>query len=52
MARSLAGLHSLAASTLGKEDAPDEDALVCGDDADAKTLALDLAERITAGSRA
>lgn len=45
----LAGLHSLAASTLGKEQAPDEDALVCGDDVDAKALALDLAERITAG---
>jgi NADPH-dependent F420 reductase len=45
----LAGLHSLAASTLGKEDAPDEDALVCGDDAEAKALALGLAERITAG---
>ena len=45
----IAGLHSLAASTLGKEEAPDEDALVCGDDADAKALALDLAERITAG---
>ena len=45
----LAGLHSLAASTLGQEEAPDEDALVCGDDAEAKALALDLAERITAG---
>jgi len=28
---------------------PDEDALVCGNDADAKARALDLAERITAG---
>ncbi len=45
----VAGLHSLAASTLGKDDAPDEDALVCGDDAEAKALALDVAERITAG---
>jgi NADPH-dependent F420 reductase len=45
----VAGLHSLAASTLGKEQAPDEDALVCGDDIDAKALALDLAERVTAG---
>ncbi len=45
----VAGLHSLAARTLGKENAPDEDALVCGDDEDAKALALDLAERITAG---
>jgi 8-hydroxy-5-deazaflavin:NADPH oxidoreductase len=45
----VAGLHSLAASTLGKEQAPDEDALVCGDDPEAKALALELAERITAG---
>jgi NADPH-dependent F420 reductase len=44
-----AGLHSLAASTLGKEQAPEEDALVCGDDDRAKALALELAERITAG---
>ena len=45
----VAGLHSLAASTLGAEDQPHEDALVCGNDADAKARALDLAERITAG---
>jgi 8-hydroxy-5-deazaflavin:NADPH oxidoreductase len=45
----LAGLHSLAASTLGQEHPPEEDALVCGDDPDAKVLALDLAERITSG---
>ncbi|MGH3132283.1 MAG: NADPH-dependent F420 reductase [Gaiellaceae bacterium] len=45
----LAGLHSLAASTLGGEQAPDEDAFVCGDDADAKALVLELAEQITAG---
>jgi NADPH-dependent F420 reductase len=44
----VAGLHSLAASTLGKQ-APDEDALVCGDDAEAKSLVLDLAERVIAG---
>ncbi len=37
-----AGLHSIAASNLD-EGAPDEDALVCGDDADAKELALALA---------
>jgi NADPH-dependent F420 reductase len=43
-----AGLHSLAASTLGKQ-APDEDAFVCGDDAEAKSLVLDLAGRIIAG---
>jgi 8-hydroxy-5-deazaflavin:NADPH oxidoreductase len=40
----VAGLHTLAASNLAK-DAPEEDALVCGDDADAKALALELASR-------
>ncbi len=35
----VAGLHSIAASNLG--EAPDEDALVCGDDPAAKELALD-----------
>jgi NADPH-dependent F420 reductase len=45
----VAGLHSLAASSLGADHAPEEDAFVCGDDADAKTVALDLAARLTAG---
>jgi 8-hydroxy-5-deazaflavin:NADPH oxidoreductase len=45
----IAGLHSLAASNLGGEDAPDEDTLVCGDDADAKELVLELAGRLTTG---
>ena len=45
----VAGLHSLAASSLASESPLDEDAFVCGDDADAKALALDLAERLTAG---
>jgi NADPH-dependent F420 reductase len=45
----LAGLHSLAASTLGDDDASDEDAFVCGDDADAKSLALELADGLVAG---
>ena len=45
----VAGLHSLAASNLGAEDGPDEDALVCGDDPDAKALALEVAERVTSG---
>jgi hypothetical protein len=45
----VAGLHSLAASSLGGSEPPDEDAFVCGDDARAKALALELAERITAG---
>lgn len=45
----VAGLHSLAASNLGGEDAPDEDALVCGDDPAAKAVVLELAERLTRG---
>jgi 8-hydroxy-5-deazaflavin:NADPH oxidoreductase len=45
----LAGLHSLAASSLGAEHPPEEDAFVCGDDFDAKALGLDLAERLTSG---
>jgi 8-hydroxy-5-deazaflavin:NADPH oxidoreductase len=44
----VAGLHSLAASSLAAGP-PDEDAFVCGDDADAKAIALDLAQRLTAG---
>jgi NADPH-dependent F420 reductase len=44
----LAGLHTLAASNLGGAP-PAEDALVCGDDADAKALALELAGRIVDG---
>ena len=45
----VAGLHSLAASNLGGEHAPDEDTLVCGDDADAKAAFLELAGRVTSG---
>ena len=45
----VAGLHSLAAASLGSEAPPDEDALVCGDDARAKELALELAARIVGG---
>ena len=45
----VAGLHSLAASNLAAPEEPDEDALVCGDDAEAKALALELAGSITAG---
>jgi len=44
----VAGLHSVAAANLAAEP-PDEDALVCGDDAGAKRLALDLAGRLVAG---
>ena len=43
-----AGLHSLAASNLS-EAPPDEDALVCGDDADTKALALELAAKLVSG---
>ena len=42
------GDDSLAAANLAEEQ-PDEDALVCGDDEEAKALALDLAEKITSG---
>ena len=45
----LAGLHSLAASSLGAEEPPDEDAFVCGDDVAAKALALELAARVVSG---
>jgi NADPH-dependent F420 reductase len=45
----VAGLHSLAARNLGADEAPEEDALVCGDDADAKAVVLELAERVTNG---
>ena len=45
----LAGLHSLAAASLGAEEPPDEDAFVCGDDLGGKTLALDLASRVVSG---
>ncbi len=44
----VAGLHSLAAATLSGAP-PDEDALVCGDDADAKRLALELAAALVSG---
>jgi NADPH-dependent F420 reductase len=45
----VAGLHSLAAANLGGEEAPDEDTLVCGDDAEAKALVLELAGKLTSG---
>jgi NADPH-dependent F420 reductase len=44
----VAGLHSLAAGRLA-ERRPDEDVFVCGDDAEAKALALDLAAKVVAG---
>lgn len=45
----VAGLHSLAARNLGGDEAPDEDTLVCGDDAEAKRLVIEVAEAVTAG---
>jgi hypothetical protein len=45
----VAGLHSLAAATLGGEEPPDEDALVCGDDTEAKQLVLELAGKLVSG---
>ena len=45
----VAGLHSLAAASLADEP-PDEDALVCGDDAEAKAVALELAARLISGN--
>ena len=44
----VAGLHSIAAANL-EEAPPEEDALVCGDDADAKALALELGGRVVRG---
>ena len=43
-----AGLHLIAASNLD-EAPPEEDALICGDDADAKELTLQLAGKLVAG---
>jgi NADPH-dependent F420 reductase len=45
----LAGLHSLAAHNLGEGEPPEQDALVCGDDADAKRLVLELAAGLVRG---
>ena len=44
----VAGLHSIAAANLDEEP-PGEDALVCGDDRDAKELVLELVDRLVAG---
>ena len=43
-----AGLHSLAAGKLA-HGRPDEDVFVCGDDTEAKALALELAAKLVAG---
>ena len=44
----VAGLHSIASANLDAAP-PEEDALVCGDDAGAKALALELAAKVVAG---
>jgi hypothetical protein len=44
-----AGLQSLAAVHLTHRDPPDQDALICGDDEDAKRIALELSDRLVAG---
>jgi hypothetical protein len=44
-----AGLQSLAAAHLTQRDPPDQDALICGDDPEAKRIALELAGRLVAG---
>jgi len=45
----VAGLHSIAAASLEDARQPDEDALICGDDREAKALALELASRVVGG---
>jgi NADPH-dependent F420 reductase len=45
----VAGLHTIAAANL-EESAPQEDALICGDDAEAKALAIEISSRIVAGA--
>ena len=45
----VAGLQSLAAAKVAQPEPPDQDVLVCGDDADAKRLALACGERLVAG---
>ena len=44
-----AGLQSLAAAHLTRPEPPDQDVLVCGDDAGAKELALSLAGALVGG---
>ncbi len=44
----VAGLHSLAAGKLAR-GRPDEDVFVCGNDEEAKALALELAAKVVAG---
>jgi NADPH-dependent F420 reductase len=43
------GLQSISAIDLSRQELPDQDALICGDDPRAKQLALELAGRLVAG---
>lgn len=45
----VAGFQSLAAAKLMHPEPPDQDALVCGDDADAKELALECGSQLVSG---
>jgi 8-hydroxy-5-deazaflavin:NADPH oxidoreductase len=45
----VSGLQAIPATHLALPDPPDEDALICGDDPDAKELVLGLAEHLVAG---
>jgi 8-hydroxy-5-deazaflavin:NADPH oxidoreductase len=44
-----AGLQTLAAVHLTQRDPPDQDALICGDDTEAKRLSLHVAAQLVAG---
>ena len=44
-----AGLHSLPAAHLESDELPDDDVLVCGDEGEAKRLALELAGKLVRG---
>lgn len=48
-ARVVAGFHTVAARALASDGPIDEDVLLCGDDAEAKQVVAELAERIVAG---
>jgi NADPH-dependent F420 reductase len=45
----VSGYQALPAAHLAGHEPPDQDVLVCGDDAEAKQLALELGERLVAG---
>jgi NADPH-dependent F420 reductase len=49
-ARVVAGFHTVAARALASDGPIDEDVLICGDDAEAKQVVGELAERIVTGN--